>query len=377
MAGRTSPNEGINYILEPSKHNINLNKCIFFIISITPAGSQGLHRSGRENIELPNDLIDISNLIEIFSEEPFLIPEDKIKVFVNVEESEKIYFELIKASRNKDIENIIILYQGFGKIIGNRTLLLLSEYFNDDSSNYLVAGEMASILQSKKDINVVMFVDCSYSARIFDEINNDNFVVIASSGKDQHAYFKSDKKTGKITSIFSSSLIQMIQETLKKGKDSLTLSDLYLGIRMKMIESLNELSDKAVQLPAISTRNLTQFYSFISAKQDVLNENTKNIDPGIQLNFNPEEYSVSDLKNLLARDRTKKVLSILSSTNSILDEEDKNEIILQKSRYLKVSRERRLNLIDKDYSDLKINNINLAILDLLDDLNEFNEGILF
>ena len=107
MAGRTSPNEGIDYILEPTKHNINLNKCIFFIISITPAGSQGLHRSGRENIELPNDLIDISNLIEIFSEEPFLIPEDKIKVFVNVEESEKIYFELIKASRNKDIENII------------------------------------------------------------------------------------------------------------------------------------------------------------------------------------------------------------------------------------------------------------------------------
>jgi len=169
----------------------------------------------------------------------------------------------------------------------------------------------------------------------------------------------------------------MIQETLKKGKDSLTLSDLYLGIRMKMIESLNELSDKAVQLPAISTRNLTQFYSFISAKQDVLNENTRNIDSGIQLNFNPEEYSVSDLKNLLARDRTKKVLSILSSTNSILDEEDKNEIILQKSRYLKVSRERRLNLIDKDYSDSKINNINLAILDLLDDLNEFNEGIRF
>lgn len=326
---------------------INFRKTASFFISI-PHSIISPNRGDLKN--LPDNLVNLADLIQLFQNEPFGIPENKIHKLIYPRDSDQIYSKIRNVMQDNEIENVLIFYQGFGYKKNSELILVLDEHAkNINQSNSLSLEKLSKLLNARKDLNIIFFIDCNNSALAFNSFNTDSYVLISSSGEDQGAHIVKISEENRRVSLFSYVVVNTFKELKNGSMENCSVYDFFLQIRSKI-------NNKGNQIPEISTRNAAPYLRILG-----------NIE---QKSKKEKKYSIAEIKNLVSEDKLSIALEVLSLH---LDESEKdviNQLIMLKMRFKNNESAKILGLISRDDYTINHNNIAVSILTFSDSLSE-------
>ena len=217
-----------------------------------------------------------------------------------------------------------------------------ADFIKDDSKI-----SIREINQLFKDVssNVIFLLDCGNSELAFKDFYSQNmFLFSAADGKTKTL----DTEDG---GIFTMAINSVLEKGLNNNKSKISLQDLYLETRSRM------LSNYRIEPKVLST-NLTQYL--------IITENRFDTTPTIKSKIKqhkPKDFS--ELKILIGENELKLVFEELR-LKFREDNDSLNQVIMQKNRYERITKERNLKMIKEDDYQVEHNQIVYGLLSLMD-----------
>ena len=354
------------YIEEPNSSNISLDKSIFIFV-IAAKYKEKKDFDGNPYLALDDDLITISEMVDLLLGEPFNVRANQIETFVNLKEADSVYSFLENKSKDPEIKNIFFFYQGFTIEDPDEFKLALRPINASEleGAKSLSIKRINDILIKRSDLNIIAFLDSSYSARALKLFDCHNYVFISSCSSMQESYIIKSKEVNKHVSVFTFSLIETLKNILVNEGGYINTNDLFLEIRKKMALLLKQENKFPTdQIPEIKTKNLTPYFRIIGENQEKKPGGFENL---------KDKYTFIELEELIANNKFEEVFTILK--RSKVSEAYKMELILIQSKYSSYKGSRLLNLRGYNESDVDYSNIIFSLLQIIKNIQMDHDRI--
>lgn len=302
---------------EPRSRAINLDKTAFVFI-IAAQIQQKTDFYGNAYYDISDDIITVAEIIRLITDKPFVVPPDRIHRFINSDQPEAVYNWFRQAVNDPTIENIWVFYQGFTLLSAEEFLVNLRPLAGNNPAEAITLSfaTISHILAGRNNLNFYLFIDSSQSARVFQQFDAPNFVVIASCSEQQESYIIESEQANKKISVFNYALIQSLKE-LTQQELLLSVNDLFLHLRRQMAALLARREGvPIVQTPEISTRNLAPYFRLLPA--DTIAAGADH--PSFQ-----SSYTYEEVHELIVNDKIDRVFEILK--NSAIAEQYESELV--------------------------------------------------
>lgn len=195
---------------------------------------------------LPSAHDNVIQLKRIFQSKELGIKNDHIHTIIDCKEKTELLKKIKKISTSSKVENLIVYYAGHGVLSADDELFLTvnSSTIDDITIDGIEISDFSKCLGSK---NVIYILDCCFSERAFQKINQRNYLAIASTSRNSTSkYSKSEQY-----SVFTKELIDIMQYGLANGKETIKLYEVYIELK-------NRLLKKGSPEPKISGTNSIQ-----------------------------------------------------------------------------------------------------------------------
>jgi hypothetical protein len=349
---------------EADEYKIKAQNSLLLIIGATDISSD-------YTVSVPGVLKDLDNIKSLFTSPSIGIPEENVLIEINSKKS-NILDNFSKEISKKNWDSIILYYGGIG-LVNKKKDDLLELVLNDESidskkespskfdrevelqkitfnADFIKDDSKISIREINqlfKDVssNVIFLLDCGNSELAFKDFYSQNmFLFSAADGKTKTL----DTEDG---GIFTMAINSVLEKGLNNNKSKISLQDLYLETRSRM------LSNYRIEPKVLST-NLTQYL--------IITENRFDTTPTIKSKIKqhkPKDFS--ELKILIGENELKLVFEELR-LKFREDNDSLNQVIMQKNRYERITKERNLKMIKEDDYQVEHNQIVYGLLSLMD-----------
>lgn len=353
MAGRKDSLLSLGpYFPKALGDEIDYAKSSFIFIS---SPHSRINKDDIDDIDIPGNLMNLADLIFLLQSMPLGVPDANIHKFLYPEEPELIYSSIRKVVEDKEIENVFIFFQGFGLVESDKLILILNEgLYDKETSKKLDLEVLSRLLDRRKSLNTILFLDCSYSGLAFKDFLLENFVLISACGSGGHAYVTESIAAQGVVSIFSYSIVQVFKDLVsgQYGKNP-TIGDLYRFLRLTMSDIIREEKLDIDQVPRLLASNVTLYLKLGVFVKDEF-ENV---------------YTRKNLKDMIAEGNLTSVLEILRKSE-LLQDEEQNMVITFMMRNRKIRTSAILDILTEEQITVSQNKLAVKLLTFLDRLKE-------
>ncbi|GEM_PF-3460303 len=288
---------------------------------------------------IPNVNANLEHLSKVLQDESIIgIPEENIKIFLNITEVElKVQLDNLASESNRN-ETLLIYFSGHG-VFSNSNFELYLAGFDTQSDKVHVNGltiiKFKEFVNKAKNLRKFVILDCCYSGEIHRGAMNKSFenhllaqikrysgtFTITSSSRDQVSLYPPEKPQE--PTFFTGKLIEFLKTGINNNNQYVTLQEIFSAIK-------SDFEQQGLPIPQSSSFDNTNELPFaqnrawlgvdVIKQLEIINQNINPVNH-VFLFHSPESGASTFIGTLIktVQNSTDIRLRLFSETNQILD----------------------------------------------------------